>query len=135
MPSSSVPQLTKKDFKDCGSLQTHHSGVTVVFFYIPESRFCQEFAPEISNFSDNYSSKSNSKAYAVNMSNSQNTPLIQMSKNFSYSLGQVWPTIMVYYKGNPCSSYTGPRTAEMLSNFINTISSDRSCDINFNNCL
>lgn len=134
MPSSSVPQLTTNNFSSCGSLGSQFSkGTTVVFFYIPECRFCQEFAPEFSNFADNYASSLGSRAVAVNMSSGNNNSLIGMSTNFSYSLGKVWPTIIVFYNGNPCSAYTGPRTAKALASFISNTSS-KTCNFKFVPC-
>jgi len=135
MPASSVQQLTTNDFTSCGSLGSHFGkGTTVVFFYIPESRFCQEFAPEFSNFSDNYAASLGSRAVAVNMSSGNNNSLIGMSSNFSYTLGKVWPTIIVFYNGNPCSAYTGPRTAKGLASFISSTTSSQTCNFKFVPC-
>lgn len=135
MPSTSVKQITANNFSGCGSLGSDFkNGTTVVFFYIPECRFCQEFAPEFSNFADNYASKLGSKAVAVNMSSGNNNSLISMSSNFSYSLGKVWPTIIVFYNGNPCSSYTGPRTAQSLASFISKTTSTQTCNFKFVPC-
>lgn len=135
MPTSSVRQITTNDFTSCGSLGPQFSkGTTVVFFYVPECRFCQEFAPEFSNFSDNYASSLGARAVAVNMAAGNNNSLIGMSNNFSYTLGKVWPTIIVFYNGNPCSSYTGPRTSKALSAFISNTTSNRTCDFKFVPC-
>lgn len=136
MPSSSVTQLTANNFSRCGALSgsSFSKGTTVVFFYIPECRFCQEFAPEFSNFSDNYASSLGSKAVAVNMSSGNNNSLIGMSSNFSYTLGQVWPTIIVFYNGHPCSSYSGPRTAKGLASFISNTTSTSTCSFKYVPC-
>lgn len=130
MPEKSVRQISVNNFKSCGSLSDEFSnGTTVVFFYIPECRFCQEFAPEFSNFSDNYAAKLGAQAVGVNMSINGNNRLSDMSKNFPYNLGRLWPTIMVFHNGVPCSAYTGPRTAKSLASFLsNTVCNIKSSD-------
>jgi len=136
MPSSSVSQLSVNNFRSCGSLtgSNLNSGITVVFFYIPECRNCQDFAPEFSNFSDNYATSIGSRAVAVNMSTGSNNSLIGMSSNFSYSLGKVWPTVIVFHNGNPCSAYNGPRNAKSLASFISSSSSSGTCNFKFIPC-
>ena len=135
MPESSVKQITTNDFSRCGSLGSNFSkNTTVVFFYIPESRFCQEFASEFSNFADNYAPSLGAKAVAVNMVAGNNNALIGMSSHFSYTLGKVWPTIIVFFNGNPCSSYSGPRTAKDLAAYISRTTSTQTCDFKFVSC-
>lgn len=131
MPLSSVKQISVNNFKSCGSLTNEfNKGITIVLFYIPECRFCQEFASEFSNFGDNYAAKLGARAVAVNMSINGNNKLEHMSKNFPYNLGKFWPTIMVFHNGVPCSAYTGPRNAKSLASFL----SNTVCSIKSENC-
>jgi len=134
MPDSSVQRISQNDFTACGSLKSRFStGISVVFFYVPICRFCQEFAPELSNFSDNYASKLNSRVLAVDLSTVENKRLVSLSSNFSYTLGQVYPTVIIFYNGNPCSSYTGPRQAKYLAEFISR-QSPKECEFKFVPC-
>jgi thioredoxin-like negative regulator of GroEL len=137
MPETLVPRLTVRDFSRCGSLgDKFGKGTAVVLFYVPESRFSQEFSSELANFAVDYAPKLDTRTFAVNMSDGDNNRLIRMSSNFSYSLGKVWPTIIVFYNGNPCSSYSGPRTSQGLEEFISrtVTSSTSSCEFKFVPC-
>jgi thiol-disulfide isomerase/thioredoxin len=137
MPSEYVSRLSASDFSSCGSLvdPKYKSLTTVILFYVPECRFCQSFATELTKFSKIYSSRLGVSAAAVDMSLTDNNTLIESSKNFPYKLGQVYPTIMIYYKGNPCSSYTSVRSASALVNFITrNIGVGKPCGFKFVPC-
>lgn len=137
MPSSSVPRLTLSDFSSCGSLTAplFKSLTTVVLFYVPECRFCQDFSGELRKFADEYASKIGATAAAIDMSLTNNYPLVVASENFPYKLGDVFPTIMIYYKGKPCSSYTSTRTATGLVDFITkNIGVGKTCSFKFVPC-
>ena len=137
MPPYLVPRLTTNDFSSCGSLKgpSYKDGTTVVLFYTPDSRFSQDFAPELAKFSKTYSTTLNVKAAAIDLSIDSNRSLIGNSSNFPYKLGEVWPVIGIFYKGNPCSIYTGVRSAVSLSNYIiQTVGVDKPCQFKFVPC-
>ena len=137
MPSSVVPRLSLSDFSSCGSLTApkFKTQTTVVLFYVPECRFCQDFSGELAKFVVQYASKIGAGAAAVDMSHNNNSPLIAASSNFPYRLGDVWPTIIIFYQGKPCSVYNGPRSAEYVNDFIvKNIGIGKSCEFKFVPC-
>lgn len=136
MPPSSVPRLSVSDFSSCGSLTApkFKTLTTVVLFYTPECRFCQTFAGELKKFSEQ-SMRLDATAAAIDMSIPENTPLISSSSNFPYNIGSEWPTIIIFYKGHPCASYTSSRTSSALTDFIsNNIGVGKSCSFKFVPC-
>ncbi len=121
LPTNIIPRLSDSDFSQCGSLNPpkfKSLDYTLVMFFIPECRFCQSFSTEFTKFQKEYAPQLNTGSAAVDLSNTENSSLIRKSVNFPYSLGKVFPTIVVFYKGKPCSSYTGVRSADALKSFI-----------------
>lgn len=138
MPSNKVLRLFTKDFSKCGLLQSPSmkQNIAIVLFYRKDCRFCQEFAPELVRFVDNYSKELGVKTGAVDMDVEENKVLEPNSKkHFSYTLGEYWPTVIIYYKGHPCAMYTSMRTAEGLKTFIQEkIGVDKECEFKFIPC-
>lgn len=136
LPTDKVPRLKTDDFSSCGSLNPQKfksADYSIVLFYVPECRFCQEFSVEFTKFQVNYAKSLGCVTAACDLSQSDNIPLVQKSRNFPYSLGNVFPTIIVYYKGKPCSSYTNSRSAEALKSYIENNKSDE-CMFKFTPC-
>lgn len=138
MPSYIVPRLSLNDFSSCGGLTSplfKSQNATVVMFYTPMCRFCQEFSGELTKFSTQYGKKINAGVAVVDMSNPDNSPLVQMSKKFPYSIGELWPTVIIFYKGQPCSSYESSRTSSALNDYIiKNIGIGRECSFKFVPC-
>lgn len=137
MPSQIVPRLSSSEFSSCGYLTSpkFKTQNTIVFFYVPECRFCQEFSGELTKFALQYSDKTGTGVAAIDMSLENNYPLVKSSNNFPYKLGDMWPMIIVFYKGKPCSSYSGPRNASALNDFIvKNIGVGKSCSFKFVPC-
>ena len=137
MPSLIVPRLSPSNFSSCGSLvdPKFKTVTTVVFFYTQECRFCQETAFQVSKFDSQYADKIGAITAAIDLSVVENSSLIKASKNFSYKLGDIWPTIIIFYQGKPCSFYSGPRNAEALNDYIvKNIGIGKSCEFKFVPC-
>ena len=136
MPLNLVSRLSASDFANCGSLLGQYkTDTTVVMFYSTNCRFCQEFAIQLSNFSEKYADKLNTRVAAINIST--NPTIVSMSKNFPYDI-KTQPSVIVYFNGKPCSSYAGyktGRTAEDLAAFIQKINGPtQTCDFKFVPC-
>lgn len=137
MPSFIVNRLSLSEFSSCGSLTSpkFKTGTVVVLFYVPECRFCQEFANELAKFTTQYADKIGATSAAIDMSTADNSPLIKSSLNFPYKLGDTWPTIIIFYQGKPCASYIGARNARALNDFIvKNIGIGKTCDFKFVPC-
>jgi thiol-disulfide isomerase/thioredoxin len=137
MPASIVSRLTLSDFSACGSLVNtkFNTQTTVVMFYVPECRFCQDFGGELTKFMNLYSSNIGATAAVVDMSLDRNLALGVLSQNFPYQLGLVYPTIIIFYQGHPCVSYIGSRSASYLNDFIiKRIGLNKTCDFKLNPC-
>lgn len=132
-----VKKVTVDSFSSCGALKEpiFLSGVSVVFFYVPECRFCQLFSSELQRFDDLYSKELSVKVSAIDMSTDENKRLIKLSESFPYQLGVAWPVIMIYYDGKPCSYYNSVRTAEGLRDYIRKyIGVGKECKFKFVPC-
>ncbi len=130
LPSDSVPRLYAKNFKPCGNI-SDTSDQSIVFFYIPECRECQGFAPEIANFSDNYASLAKCTVYAVDMSYGDNYKLKNMSTRFNYRVGDYYPMLVIYSKGSACSIYSDERSASGIYEYLKQ---KNSCEFKFEEC-
>ena len=124
--SNNIKSLNEKDFTDCGSLNNpvYSQGVTTVFFYMPGCRFCKTMAPEYEKFASMCAAKSNCNAVAVNIDENRN--LVDMSAKFPYNIN-AFPLTVVYFEGEPCAPYLGPRTAANIFEYVNKLASSQQC--------
>jgi thioredoxin-like negative regulator of GroEL len=132
----SIPQLTLNDFnKNCGSLRSYNSGVTVVFFYSDRCSYCVQAIPELNDLY--YKLQGKASVVAYNIGNGNNKDIVSLSAGSGYTYQVVGvPTIVVFTNnGIPCSSYSGVRTAKAIEDFVNHIIVSKTCVIkNFNSC-
>ncbi len=128
---STVKHLNVEDFKSCGSLNNNTNN-SVIFFYVPNCRFCFEFATEYLKFASMAKTIS-VDAYAVDLTKNGNEKLITMARNFPYNLN-TFPTIIIYYNGEPCSSYSDIRLAVKLFDFVNVLIGNKTCEYKPSKC-
>lgn len=129
--SSDVPRLNRSDFSPCGSLKTHKNGVSAVLFYLSSNRFCQTFAPEFKKLVGMCSGIC--ETFAVNMEQGTNNALLSMSSKFPYDISN-YPTIVIYFDGEPCSVYLGVRSADSLLNSLKSITTRNQCKFEYKPC-
>ena len=129
--SSNIPHLTRTDFSPCGSLTRYTSGVATVLFYTNSSRFSQTFIPEYEKLPA--MCDGNCQALAVNMDQGTNNAIYSMSTKFPYTITN-FPTVVLYFNGDPCSIYLGERTASSLFSQIKTITNKQQCKFKFVPC-
>lgn len=124
-------KLTRANFSRCGSLLSSHlsQGVSVVVFYSPGCRFCESFAPTLLKLKSQYGIQIG----AVDMSSQTNNALISMASQFPFQI-QGFPTIVIYYDGDPCSWYVGARDLETIRNTVEGISGKSQCSLRFTPC-
>jgi hypothetical protein len=128
-----VPHLTRADFSPCGSLKNYKSGVAVVMFCTPSSRFCQSFSQEYLSLYKMCSANNKCQIFVVNMEQGTNNALISMSSKFPYDIAN-FPTIVIYYNGDPCSVYLEERTASSLFSKIQSMTDKGQCKFKFVPC-
>jgi hypothetical protein len=129
--SNDVKHLSRSDFSRCGSLLNYKSGVSVVMFYVSSSRFCQTFAPDYKKLSKMCSADCN--VLCVNMEQGTNNSLFSLSSNYPYDISN-FPTIIVFFNGDPCSVYLKERTADALYNYLRILNNKQQCTFNFVPC-
>jgi hypothetical protein len=70
---------------------------------------------------------------AVDMSISSNRELSDMASKFPFQING-YPTIVIYYDGEPCTWYIGARDAKTLYEAVVGISGKSQCSLRFSPC-
>ena len=131
-----VQRLNNNDFSDNGMLRTKplDKNIVIVFFFTPECRFCQEFAPELAEFSKQFGKQLGVITAAVDVSLQENEQLKERSKHFKYCIGEFYPTTIIYRDGSPCTTYLSFRTADEIKKYISEKIINKSCPSHFIGC-
>jgi thioredoxin-like negative regulator of GroEL len=114
---SSILFLTSHDFTITGKgedkqLTTQISGLSLILFYSPNCKYCTDVVPIFKQLP----SLLNGCQFGIINVNT-NKEIIEMSKDTTSPLTYV-PFIVIYYKGEPYWSYSGPPTVTDIKNFI-----------------
>jgi thioredoxin-like negative regulator of GroEL len=113
----SLKQLTAKDFVLGGAIGSNIvvKPDALVFFYVKACNQCQTFLLTLNRFVKIYGTTID--IYTVDIDN--NKDLIPRSKDFMYSVGGRYPTIILFKNGQPCSSYNSNlNSVDSLHDFI-----------------
>jgi hypothetical protein len=70
---------------------------------------------------------------AVDMSSQTNNVLVDMASKFPFQING-YPTIVIYYDGEPCSWYIGSRDIKTLYEAVVGISGKSQCSLRFSPC-
>ena len=133
--TSDIPsslKINRGNFSQCGSLLSTQlsRGVSVILFYSPRCRYCESFAPVFLQLKQQYGIQLG----AIDMSDIQNNELSTMAASkFPFQING-YPTIVIYYDGEPCSWYIGARDIKTLYEAVVGISGKSQCSLRFSPC-